>query len=79
MYRPSECEDPSPVNGYASLPRGKTYGEVAYISCNVDYALVGEKYITCVEGPEWNFNTTCVRGKWHLEYQFVPLTVFTKQ
>lgn len=59
---PTECEDPSPVNGNALYPNGKTFGEVAFVSCDNGYGLVGNMYVSCLAGRVWSSNTTCERG-----------------
>ena len=57
-----ECDDPSPINGLASLPSGKTYDNTAVISCNDGYKLVGNELIVCIDGPKWSSSPTCVKG-----------------
>ncbi|XP_052807627.1 sushi, von Willebrand factor type A, EGF and pentraxin domain-containing protein 1-like [Mya arenaria] len=56
-----ECDDPSPINGLASLPSGKTYDNTAVISCNDGYKLVGNELIVCIDGPKWSSSPTCVK------------------
>lgn len=62
FYFISECPDPAPENGNASVPYGNAFGELAFIACTSGYVIHGETYITCLENGVWSDNTTCLRG-----------------
>lgn len=58
----AECDDPTPANGSAAIPNGHQYGATAYISCDDGFDLVGDPYITCLNGSIWSSYPTCIRG-----------------
>lgn len=58
----AECSDPNPANGKVTAPRGFTYGEEVFISCDSGYILIGESYLACKDGPAWSGNASCLKG-----------------
>ncbi|XP_052238372.1 sushi, von Willebrand factor type A, EGF and pentraxin domain-containing protein 1-like [Dreissena polymorpha] len=55
-----DCLDPTPSNGQTQAPKGTTYGEVAFVSCDVGYTLVGDRFIGCLASGNWSHYPTCV-------------------
>lgn len=73
-----ECDDPAPVNGMASSPNGRTFGELTFISCLPGYELNGEQYLTCLDGPQWSDNASCIRGIQYILIQECEICPFSK-
>ena len=56
----SDCGDPAPTHGSAVTPEGTTLGEMAFISCEDGYTLVGVSPITCQDDLQWSSSPACV-------------------
>ncbi|XP_053398307.1 CUB and sushi domain-containing protein 1-like [Mercenaria mercenaria] len=56
------CEDPTPANGYAQLPTGRTFGSSVFLSCATDYTLMGDSLIVCLNGGVWSDTPSCVKN-----------------
>ena len=58
------CDDPTPDNGYAQLPNGRTFGSSAFLTCETDYSLIGDSLIECLHGGVWSDTPYCVESKY---------------
>lgn len=55
----SDCGDPAPLYGYATITTGTLYEDVATVYCNSGYNLTGSSTIICTSSGEWNESTSC--------------------
>lgn len=62
MIKFTDCGDPTPANGSASMPTGTNYEDIAVISCDEGYVLEGDEYIVCLNGSKWSDYPTCIKG-----------------
>lgn len=58
----SDCGDIMVSNGTVYTPEGTTLGSLAFVNCNSGYVLVGDSFLTCLDGPVWSAVPECVRG-----------------
>ena len=63
-----DCSDVSIDNGTASMPTGTTYGEIAFMSCDSGFVIMGETYIVCNASGSWSSVTTCLRGMYFVYF-----------
>ncbi|KAL4233501.1 hypothetical protein ACF0H5_008182 [Mactra antiquata] len=56
-----DCGDPPPTNGLAHVSTGTTYGEVAFIECNIGYSVNGSTHITCEQDGIWSSSPSCIK------------------
>ena len=60
----TDCGDFTLENGTVTVPTGTTYGEIAFLSCESDFVIVGESYVVCQADGNWSSTSTnCLRGK----------------
>lgn len=62
-YHITDCGALTLDNGDVSAPSGTTFGQTTFLYCNHGYVLQGEPYIICEHGPNWSYNSTCLRGE----------------
>ena len=61
----ADCGNPAPENGTADTPDGTTYENVAIITCNAGYDLVGDTLISCLDGGNWSSSPSCaIKGSY---------------
>lgn len=56
------CVNPTPDNGSALYPHGLIYNELAFISCDEGYILVGDAVISCMSSGSWSSDVFCLKG-----------------